>query len=951
MPKKVGFQAFLGTNYGTVLQSFALYQTIKNLGYECEIIGCDEFRHRKEPDPSLKISNPKEYDKLLMQKNFENFINKWFNFNEILSKIPGNAVLSSIQKEEIDKFDAFVCGSDQIWKPGTFWFCAKRYLQFAPEDKRIGYAPSVGWNRIPEQYKNNIELWSKWLSSVRYLSTRESIGSSIISKITGRTVSTVLDPTLLLDIVSWEKIIPDAKISDEIKSIISNNKKYIVAYLLDTYEINKDFIISLADKINANIVWLTGRDNVGPVQRNCAETNPAGFVKLIKNASFVCADGYHGTCFSLNFSKSFIVFQKENTINDSRMYDLLKRLGVNNRIITRETSLKDVEIELDYSNIKNNIKIEQKKSLEYLNNALLGATEKKGVLYELTKTEILNNKKHITLGDNKIKDEVEKLHKNSDYIKIRYLVTLLKDYGVKHIVLSPGGRDVPIVRMFEYNEKYFTLHMVTDERSAAYYGLGIASQLRKPVVCVCTSGTAASNFLPAITEAYYTQIPLILITADRYEVYHEQGEDQTIPQKDIYKGVVKKSITLPEGSGWMVERQIKRDIQDCILETIHNNFGPVHINIGIDNVNIGAKIDKKYWTLLPKITPHLLRVSLFDGKEKIQRWINALKKSNKILLVYGQNYLPTPQQKYYIESFASKYNCVIVTDLISNLSCSYSVDPYNMLKNISNQEFNDKLSPDIVITIGGKRLMNDPLTSKIRNGLSNIRHWSVTPNGKVKDFYFHLSSIIEMSQDCFFEYFSNNSGNILNNGIYYEQWRKLIDTISVKEINEFDTNYIQNKFLPNIPKNSILHLGVGLNFYTSRKYKVDKSIYVYCNMGTNGIDGCTSTFMGQCSVIDDKLCFLLVGDLSFFYDMNSIWNKTLKSNIRILMINNNGSGLLRGNQLKFITSQHGTKAEGWVKSTGFTYLSANSKEEFDEKLPIFLDINIKRPLFFEVFCK
>ena len=590
----------------------------------------------------------------------------------------------------------------------------------------------------------------------------------------------------------------------------------------------------------------------------------------------------------------------------------------------------------------NNTKTESNKYLSYLSNSLK---------IDVENFQKSNNNELRNLNKNLLPTDVDKLYKNKDFIKIRYLVTLLKDYGVKHIVLSPGGRDVPIVRMFEYNEKYFTLHMVTDERSAAYYGLGIASQLRKPVVCVCTSGTAASNFLPAVTEAYYTQIPLILITADRYEVYHEQGEDQTIPQKDIYKGVVKKSITLPEGSGWMVERQIKRDIQDCILETIHNNFGPVHINIGIDNVNIGAKIDKKYWTLLPKITPHLLRVSLFDGKEKIQRWINALKKSNKILLVYGQNYLPTPQQKYYIESFASKYNCVIVTDLISNLSCSYSVDPYNMLKNISNQEFNDKLSPDIVITIGGKRLMNDPLTSKIRNGLSNIRHWSVTPNGKVKDFYFHLSSIIEMSQDCFFEYFSNNSGNILNNGIYYEQWRKLIDTISVKEINEFDTNYIQNKFLPNIPKNSILHLGVGLNFYTSRKYKVDKSIYVYCNMGTNGIDGCTSTFMGQCSVIDDKLCFLLVGDLSFFYDMNSIWNKTLKSNMRILMINNNGSGLLRGNQLKFITSQHGTKAEGWVKSTGFTYLSANSKEEFDEKLPIFLDINIKRPLFFEVFCK
>ena len=121
--------------------------------------------------------------------------------------------------------------------------------------------------------------------------------------------------------------------------------------------------------------------------------------------------------------------------------------------------------------------------------------------------------------------EVAALHSNFDFVKIRMLATLLRDYGIRHIVLSPGGRDVPIIRMFEYNEGAFTLHRVTDERSAAYYAMGLAAQLKAPVACVCTSGTAASNYLPAVTEAYYTGIPLVVITADRYGVYLNHGED------------------------------------------------------------------------------------------------------------------------------------------------------------------------------------------------------------------------------------------------------------------------------------------------------------------------------------------------------------------------------------------------------------------------------------------
>ena len=544
----------------------------------------------------------------------------------------------------------------------------------------------------------------------------------------------------------------------------------------------------------------------------------------------------------------------------------------------------------------------------------------------------------------------QEMENSFDFQKIRMLATVLRDYKIKHIVLSPGGRDVPIIRMFEYNEGTFTLHRVTDERSAAYYGLGLASRLREPVVCVCTSGTAASNYLPAVTEAYYTGIPLIMVTADRFEIYHEQGEDQTIPQKDIFANVVKMAVSLREENGYMAIHQVRRDIQNCILESTHRGFGPVHINVPIQNIAIGDKSPRSDWALLPFQHPHLLRVGFENGETDMIKWVDALKGSQKILIVYGQNTPLTKEEKKYVDDFASKFNCAIVTDSISNFSSEYSLNPYTMLTRVSQDEFNKNLKPDILITVGGKRLMNDPLTFKVRVA-DGVRHWSVTPDGKMRDFYFHLSSIIECTQGQFFKWFSERAGGIKNNKKYLNTWLEYTAKFEPNTYPPFDAIAVQDIFFPALPKNSFLHLGVGQSFFFVRRYNLDPSIDVYCNMGTNGIDGCTSTFMGQCAVTKDKLCFLIVGDLSFFYDMNAIWNKSLQKNMRILLVNNNGSGLLRNHNLKAITSVHNTVAKGWVESTGFEYMSANTREEFTEKLKYFMSDKPKNALFFEVFCK
>lgn len=333
------------------------------------------------------------------------------------------------------------------------------------------------------------------------------------------------------------------------------------------------------------------------------------------------------------------------------------------------------------------------------------------------------------------------------------------------------------------------------------------------------------------------------------------------------------------------------------------------------------------------------------------KYTEQLKEAERVLIVYGQNPPLPDERKTIIERFTEKYNCVVLTDPLSNMECRYSLGSYyNMLRAIDQKTFDDELAPDIVISVGGKRLMNDPLTFKIRNGSKSIRHWSVSEDGRIKDFYFRLTNVFEMNQDVFFDFFSKCAEDFRNDGSYYNKWKEMSSEFSFPSIERFNANCIQSKFLPRIPAGSLLHLGVGQSFHDCRRYQINPNVEVYCNMGTNGIDGCTSTFMGQCSVEKDRLCLLIVGDLSFFYDMNSIWNKQLSGNIRILMVNNNGTGLLRGHKLKYITSEHESDARGWAETVGFRYISAYDEDEFEEKLNVFLDKDAEKAQFFEVFC-
>lgn len=917
----VGIYGWWGhENFGGCLTYFALERAIRKLGYSVLMIQeANGLPNRyKIPNNGIAMS----------------FANKYYDCSPQLDA----RELSQFN----DKCDKFIIGGDQMWNNFIPFVNKDNFLNFVDNDKlKISYSTSFGTksHNPSEEY---LSIMRPLLKRFDHVGVREDYAVDTARKLYGVEATQVIDAVFLLDKSEYLKVAEQAN--------VKLPSKYLLAYILNPTLAKRREIEIIAEKLNLDIVCVPDaasglHEKFKEVFNGMRILDPLSVENLLKaysEASYVVTDSFHGTCMSYIFKKDFSTYFNESRGKD-RFVSLMKVLKLDSRRIYENQTAEEInnnrniDFNVDWTVADESVSHEREFSLKWLQHAL--------------NTKVSNRVKAPNVYDNFIDLEKEKLFKDPEFIKIRILGTLLRDYGVKHIVLSPGGRDVPLIRMFEANENEFVLHRVTDERSAAYYGLGIATQLQRPVACICTSGTAASNFLPAVTEAYYTGVPLIVITADRYGIYLNHGEDQTIPQKRIYSDVVKMEVTLPEASGYQAEYQTRRDISACILESTHNGFGPVHINVPINNITVGAKVSKEYWKLLPFIYPHILRVGFNNGNKDMFRWVNDLKKSPRILLVYGQNAPLNDTQKQNIEKFVSKYNCVIATDSISNLNCSYSVNAFNMLQSISQDEFNRELSPDILITVGGKRLMNDPLTYKVRGGLKNIRHWSVTPDGKIKDFYFRLSSVIESTQDNFFEWFANNAGDIKNDRVYFNKWTQLVKKYSAPSISNFNSLYIQSKFLPQIPSKSILHLGVGQSFFDVRRFNIKSDVDVYCNMGTNGIDGCTSTFMGQCAAAKDKKCFLLVGDLSFFYDMNSLWNKPLNKNMRILLVNNNGSGLLRGHNLKAVTSVHNTTAEGWVKSTGFEYLSARTKEEFNAKLEYFLGDEVQNPLFFEVICE
>lgn len=538
----------------------------------------------------------------------------------------------------------------------------------------------------------------------------------------------------------------------------------------------------------------------------------------------------------------------------------------------------------------------------------------------------------------------------TDLKSYQIIIALLKKYNISHCVLSAGSRNVPFVHSVE-KDPFFKCYSVVDERSAGYFALGLAQQIQEPVVISCTSSTATCNYWPPIAEAYYQGVPIIILTSDRNPEMLGQWEDQMINQIGMFDRHVRKSVNLPldinNQDDWIY---CQRLVNEAFLELNHHGTGPVHINIPM-------RIYSKSFNVanLPNVVK-IERTEILSPKEQWVSKVKKLQEAKRILIIVGQRSFYSQDLNELLNIFSQKYNVAICVDHMSNIDCENAINASVALdaRYITNAMFKEIL-PEIVISFGGN--VFGGVKNMLRKFKGEFKHWSIEESGKVIDMFQSITNVFECSPNFFFKNILDLSNtNLENNRIYLNKIEELVHSVSYPEF-EYGNIYAVEKIVKSIPTNSILHLSINNSIRITNFFSLNKNIKTFANIGTHGIDGCLSSFLGQ-SCGTSKLSFLIIGDLAFFYDMNALRIRHIDKNVRILMINNHGGEEFYYNHMwqdefsdLHTTARHNTTAEGWVKECGFEYISVHNKNEMDIAMNTFIDSNHEKPVFIEFFSE
>ena len=531
----------------------------------------------------------------------------------------------------------------------------------------------------------------------------------------------------------------------------------------------------------------------------------------------------------------------------------------------------------------------------------------------------------------------------SNIKSVQILCSLLKQFDIRDIIISPGGTNIPLVHSIE-TDSFFTCYSVVDERSAAYFAIGVSQGKNRPVACICTSGTAAANYLPGITEAFYQSVPVIAITCDKNPYYLNQLETQKIPQYGMLDPVVKYSVNLPIVKSKEDEWLCNRLVNEALLECGHHGFGPVHINIPL--IGSPTKYDCKE-------LPQERRMRLIDAFTNDIIWrdkASHLAQCQKIMFVVGQNVVFDEKTIELMNAFFERFNCFFAVENLSNIDCNGRINTYAITET-ANLDQIPGLLPDLVISVGNN-LAAYNLKLPLRRNYQKIENWLISENGKVRDAYKSLTNIYE----CPLEYFLGKMlsfSQSVNNKKYYSLWSDAIKKVKFPKTSF--TSFEAGKMLSgSIPSNSLVHTAI-LGSTRIMQLFDRPDLKCYSNVGALGIDGCLSTFLGQAFSVD-QLAYLLIGDLSFFYDMNAAGINSIKNNVRIILLNNSG-----GSEFHFfvgrsniptidqnIAAQHRKIAKGWIQSLNFDYYEATDEKSLETALQILAKPSDK-PQFLEVF--
>ncbi len=531
----------------------------------------------------------------------------------------------------------------------------------------------------------------------------------------------------------------------------------------------------------------------------------------------------------------------------------------------------------------------------------------------------------------------------ADLEHVKILIAFLKKYKIRNLVLSPGTRNVAFVHSVE-KDNFFHCYSIVDERSAGFFGIGLIQELQEPVAICCTSGTAVCNYSSAVMEAYYQKLPLLVLTADRNPYYLNQFEDQMIPQQGIFSKSCKTEISLPFIRNREDVWYCGRILNEALLELNHRGKGPVHINFPIPDGHMDYVSEE-----LPKV--HAIERFTADEDEGLKKCFGKLGQNKKILVIYGQDAPGQEKKALLVKQFAEKYNAVFAVDHLSNLMTEGCVSTFMITKTLT-ADVQKELMPDIVISLNGNFVSG--IRALMHKAGQEVRHWLVCESGEIADPFRKLQFVFEMSAQRFLEKAIEYAPEGKAKADYRMAWEEREKKLIYPET-EYCDFYTVRQFMDRIPGNSLLHLANSSSVRLAQYFKLDSTVRVYCNRGTNGIDGSMSAFIAQSYVAKCK-SFLLIGDLSFFYDMNAFWNRYINSNMRILLNNNEGAEIFHYTHGKekidtiddYMAVAHHTSAKGWALERGFLYLEAHDKASYEKALEIFFGDSDK-PVLLEAF--
>ena len=525
----------------------------------------------------------------------------------------------------------------------------------------------------------------------------------------------------------------------------------------------------------------------------------------------------------------------------------------------------------------------------------------------------------------------------SDIPLVQQIVKSCKLNNLRHIVISPGSRNAPLTLSFS-NDPFFTCYSIIDERCAAFFGMGIAQQTNSPVALVCTSGSALLNYYPAISEAFYSNIPLVVLSADRPKEFIDIGDGQTIRQEHVFKNHINFEANLRNKKNYTADlcNYNEQAISKALFKATDLQ-GPVHINIPLyeplyntKKINLKVEVNSN---LKEKISPLVIEDSIKN------KWSKAIK---KIVLVGVLK--PNTINNKVLNQLLSDPSVLVLTETTSNLHHPNIIPNIDQLIAPLSFEEKAKLQPDLLLTFGGL-----VVSKKIKFFLREFQpkwHYHIS-NKTGYDTFNCLTKHLKVTINEGLEQLINS--NEYTSSSYQSTW--------LKYHNKLKNGH--QKYLQEIPYSDLLvfyHIIERCNFplqlqlsnsstirYT-QLFQLSNKVEVFCNRGTSGIDGSTSTAIGA-SIIQKKPTILITGDLSFFYDSNALWNNYIPKNFKIIVINNSGGGIFRilpgdktaKNFETYLETTHNMKANHLAKMYNFDYLEANSS-----------DLNHKLDLFFKL---